>query len=267
MTDARRSLWLYCIVRSPRAPATAARGGKGNGVPGALGTRAIDAGKGLWMIVGDVERAAWTTERIESKLHDMDWLSSVALGHESVVERFVGAPALLPSKLFTLFHDEESALAHLRGARSRLVKILDRLASRVELGVRVAIDEAKALKKAEADAKKLSKGSSGAGFLLRKKRVAEIASAGGAAAHEAAAALHAALAKKAASAVRKEIATSADGGQSRLLLDAAYLVDVKKEAGFRREARTLSKRAAKDGLTVELTGPWPAYHFAGEASS
>lgn len=259
-----RSLWLYCIVRSKRAPSSSALRAKG--VPGSLGTRALDAGKGLWMIVGDVDRATWTTEKIESKLHDMDWLSGVALGHESVVERFVGAPALLPSKLFTLFHDDESALAHVEGARSRIGKILDRVSERVEMGVRVSLDEVKALKKAEAEAKKHSKGASGAGFLLRKKRVAEVARAGGAAAQEAASVLHAKLAKKAASALRKEVAATADGGQSRLLLDAAYLVDMKKAPAFRREAKTLAKTASKEGLSLELTGPWPAYHFAGEAS-
>src|SRR5205085_4552895 len=109
-----RSTWLYCIVRSPKAPAAASLRAKG--VPGSLGTRALDAGKKLWMIVGDVPREAWSAAKIEAKLHDMDWLAAVALGHESVVERFVRAPALLPSKLFTLFVDDESALAHVEGA-------------------------------------------------------------------------------------------------------------------------------------------------------
>ena len=258
-----RSLWLYCIVRSKRAPAASAL--RGGGIPGSLGLRVLDAGEGLWMIVSDVPRDAWTTERIEARLHDMDWLGEVALAHESVVERFTRAAALLPSKLFTLFHDDESALAHVRGARTRLSRILDRVEGRVEIGARVAIDEAKALAKAEAEAKRLSKGASGAGFLLRKKRVAEVARAGGEAAHEAASALHAKLSKLAESAVRKEIAPTADGGTSRLLLDAAYLVEAKDAPAFRREAKSLAKAASKNGLAMELTGPWPAYHFSGDS--
>lgn len=253
-----RSTWLYCIVRSPRAP----KAGAPRGIPGSGATRVLDGGAGLWLVVGDVPRDAWTAASIEAKLHDIDWLGAVALGHESVVERFVRAPALLPAKLFTIFHDDASAIAHVGTERRRVNRILDRVARRVELGVRVALDEAKALRKAETEARRLSKGSTGAGFLLRKKRVQEVARAGGAAAQSLATSLHAKLTSRALDSVRKEIASASDGAKSRLLLDAAYLVDVKRAGEFRREARALARGAAREGLSLELTGPWPAYHFA-----
>lgn len=258
---APRSTWLYCIVRSPRAPAASTLRGL-KGVPGSTAPRAVDAGRGLWLIVGGVPRAQWGAAEIEAKLHDMDWLGAVALGHEAVVERFVGAPALVPSKLFTLFHDDGRAVAHVDEDRKRIGKLLDKVGGRAEFGVRIALDEALALRKAEADAKRLSKGSTGAGFLLRKKRVAEIARAGGASARTAAVAMHRALTKRAVDTVRKEIAQTADGGTSRMLLDAAYLVDAKRAKAFRKEAKALARNASREGLELELTGPWPAYHFA-----
>jgi hypothetical protein len=192
----------------------------------------------------------------------MDWLGEVAIGHESIVERFVKAPALLPAKLFTLFHDDDRALAHVTGDRRRIAKILDRVAARVELGVRVSLDEAKALRKAESEAKKAARGSTGAGFLLRKKKVQEVARAGSEIARDTAADVHDRLADRAVDAVKKEIAGTADGGQSRLLLDAAYLVEVKRAAAFRKEAKALARAASREGLALELTGPWPPYHFS-----
>lgn len=258
---AARSTWLYCIVRSPRAPAASALKNVA-GVPGATAPRAVDAGKGLWLIVGGVPSASWSADVIEAKLHDLDWLGAVALGHEAVVERFVSAPALLPSKLFTLFHDDSRALEHVDRDRRRIGKLLDRVSHRAEFGVRIALDEVKALRKAESDAKRQSKGSSGAGFLLRKKKVAEIARAGGASARETVTSMHKTLAKRAVDVVKKEIAQAGDGGSSRMLLDAAYLVDAKRAAAFRREAKTLARAAASEGLSLQLTGPWPAYHFA-----
>lgn len=257
---ASNATWLYCIVRSPRAPSAALRGLKG--VPGSTAPRAVDAGKGLWLIVGHVPRKSWSADVIEAKLRDLDWLGAVAMGHEAVVERFVSAPALLPSKLFTLFHDDGRALAHVDGDRKRIGKLLDKVARRAEFGVRIALDEVKALKKAEAEAKRLSKGKTGAGFLMRKKRVQEVAKAGSSSARNAAISIHRALAKRAVDSVRKEIAQAADGGASRLLLDAAYLVDAKRAAAFRREAKAHAKKADREGLSIDLTGPWPAYHFA-----
>jgi hypothetical protein len=253
-----RSTWLYCIVRSPRAPKAAGL----RGVPGAGKVRVVEAGGSLWLVVADVPRDAWSAATIEAKLNDIDWIGAVAMGHEAVVESFVRAPALLPSKLFTLFHDDESAVAHVSRERRRIGRILDVVSRRVELGVRVALDEAKALRKAESDAKRASKGSTGAGFLMRKKHVQEVARAGGAAAQSLAVSMHEKLTSRAVDAVRKEITAAGNGAQSRLLLDAAYLVDAKKAPAFRRQAKALGRDAAREGLSLEVTGPWPAYHFS-----
>lgn len=253
------STWLYCAVRASKRPAVR---GRPAGVPGAGPVRFLDAGKRLWLVVAAVPREAWTAERIESKLNDFDWLGGVALGHESVVERFTGAEALLPAKLFTLFHDDASALAHIAGNRRAIDRSLGRVAARVELGVRIALDEQRLRRKADADARRQAKGAAGAGFLLRKQAAQVAARAGGEQARERVEALHRKLAAKAVEAVQKEIAASGAGG-ARLLLDAAYLVEARRAEGFRREAKKLAKDAAREGLELALTGPWPPYHFAG----
>lgn len=259
MRKPARSTWLYCAVRAAKRPALR---GRITGVPGAGPVRFLDAGEGLWLAVADVPRNAWTAERIEAKLHDIDWLGGIALGHESVVERFTAADALLPAKLFTLFHDDASALAHVARERRTIDRSLDRVAERVELGVRIALDEERLLRKADAEARRKAKGATGAGFLLRKRAAHVAARAGGEEARARVDALHRKLSAKAVDAVQKEIAASGAGG-ARLLLDAAYLVETRRAEGFRREAKRLAKDAAREGLALALTGPWPPYHFAG----
>ena len=259
--EAPRSTWLYCVVRAGRRPAVP----RAAGIPGASPLRVLDAGEGLWLVVADVSRDAWSAEAIESRLADLDWLGAVALGHEAVVERFVAAEALLPAKLFTIFLDDGRAVEHVQRDRRRIVKALGRIAGRVELGVRVAFDESKALRKAEAESRRLSRGT-GAGFLLRKKKVQEAARSGGEAAVARARSLHRKLSARAVDAVQKDV-VAADGSTSRLVLDAAYLVDARRAAAFRKAVRTLARDAERASLSVEVTGPWPAYHFAGASAA
>ncbi len=49
---------------------------------------------------------------------------------------------------------------------------------------------------------------------------------------------------------------------SSLLLDLAYLVPAAEEAAFLAEVERLTGELTSDGLTLEVTGPWPPYSFA-----
>jgi hypothetical protein len=48
---------------------------------------------------------------------------------------------------------------------------------------------------------------------------------------------------------------------SRLLLDAAFLVDTGRVEAFRAAARRLTHGLEAEGFSLELTGPWPPYNF------
>ena len=49
------------------------------------------------------------------------------------------------------------------------------------------------------------------------------------------------------------------------MLDAAFLVPVKRVATFRASVRKQAERLASHGYRVVLTGPWPAYNFVAGA--
>ena len=73
-------------------------------------------------------------------------------------------------KLFTLFHSDDRALQHVAQQRTRIVRLLERLAGREEWGVRMLLDEPRAVERLAKSAREESKGSSGTEFLLRKKK-------------------------------------------------------------------------------------------------
>jgi hypothetical protein len=50
-----------------------------------------------------------------------------------------------------------------------------------------------------------------------------------------------------------------------MLLNASYLIPRDRAVEFASLVRALSDRHARHGLELELTGPWPPYHFVGES--
>jgi hypothetical protein len=164
-------------------------------------------------------------------------------------------------KLFTLFAGDDRALAHIARRRKPIVKIVDRLAGCVEWGVRVSLDETRALSAAAAG-KAHEPPSSGAGYLARKKQVRDAARDLREQAAERAEVIHEALARVARETRKRAPIEMAI--PSRLLLDAAYLVPAARGTAFRKQVEALRRDLASGGYGVVLSGPWPAYNFVEE---
>jgi hypothetical protein len=255
--------YVYAVVRSARAPRIP-RGLRG--LPRTGRVRAVPLGDTLWLILTDAPAAQYDAAAIERGLSDLDWVSACAAGHEGVVERFATAASLAPMKLFTLFATDARALASIRAELPRIERALDRVAGRQEWGVRVVLDERRAVAHARERLPKAPRSGRGAGatFLVRKKAERdlsrELVTAG----------------RKAMGAVFDELAEHADDAHrrgptqaetaTRLLLDAAFLVPVRDAARFKKAVNRITRAATRTGYDVTLTGPWPPYTFAGDPS-
>ncbi len=270
--------YLYCLVRSTRAPATA-RAPKG--LPGAGRPRLLDAGRSLWVVACDAPLARYGAGPIQAGLRDLGWVSRCALAHEAVVEHFAKAGAVVPMKLFTLFATDARALGHVKRARRRIDRILERVAGRLEWGVRLTLEEeagragAAGPRAAALGARRTGRhrrsgpgapaaGGAGTGFLLHKKAEREAARRRADLARAAADRLFEELARLADDARRRPPIATGRGGM-QLLLDAAFLV----RSGGSRRFRAAVARAARrlgGGYGVTLSGPWPPYTFVSDSA-
>jgi hypothetical protein len=252
---------LYCLVRSGRKPALRKAA---NGLPGAGPVRLVDAGRGLWLVVADVAATEYSESTIEAGLRDLEWVSRRAIGHEAVIEQFLSLPAVLPMQLFTIFTDDERAAAYVSRNRRRIDGILERIDGHVEWGVRLTWDEQGAREAVEKvhRAPRRDGPISGSAYLARKRDLLDVNRVQLADARAAATKLHRELTKQARDAVRRTSTEQAAPG-SRLLLDAAYLVPAKKATAFRSSMRERARTLRDAGISVSLTGPWPAYNFVG----
>lgn len=248
-----KATYVYCVVQARSRPRVAHAP---SGLPGFGNVRLLDAERTLWLVVADAPQPRYSEASISRGLRDLEWVSQCAVAHEAVVEHWRRARAIVPMKLFTIFESDERALAYIRRRRQTLDHVIRRVAGKREWGVRVRQS------RAPVPERRVLPAASGTGYLTAKKQARDAAKEQTMHAQARANAVFATLAARAVEAERRP-ATAAANLQSRLLLDAAFLVGTGRIAQFREAARRLTRDLQAEGYAIELTGPWPPYNFIG----
>jgi hypothetical protein len=251
--------YVFCVVAASRPPRVQ-RGLRG--LAGMGPVRLLPIERGLAAIVADAPLSRYGEPAVNRGLSNLDWVSRAAVAHEGVVERFSGARAVLPMKLFTMFANDERAVAYFRGERRRLLAAAKRVANQQEWGIRVLLDRARAAA-SRGKSTRARAGTDGVTYLAKKKAqrdaVAELALR----ARETVAQLYDRLAANATDARQRPASELPPEGGS-LLLDAAFLVPRRVSASFTGRASRVSRSLAPHGYSMTLTGPWPPYTFVRE---
>jgi hypothetical protein len=258
--------YVYCLVRSARRPSLH---DIPPGVPGSTDLRALAAGAGVWAIVATVPRSEYDEAALASGLQNLDWVGRRAMAHEAVVEQFLTAPAVLPMQLFALFTSDARALEHVAGDRAAIDRILARIARQLEWGLRLSFDEKAAraaIDEQHGGSARKRTAASGADYLARKRDLLDVTRVQIVAARAAADRLYRAMSREAGES-RRRTATEEAAPGSRLLLDAAFLVPIRRAAAFRAALRKHASRLDAAGVVVSLTGPWPPYNFIDAGSA
>jgi Gas vesicle synthesis protein GvpL/GvpF len=168
-------------------------------------------------------------------------IPELVLEHERVVEGIMARGAVLPLRFGTELASEQQLAAVLAERHDELLRSLDRVRGKAEIGIRMI-----ATRSASGDP---AIDPSGRDYLLA--RVQEHRRS-----QQAIDEVHAGLAALSrASRIRQPPRPA-----SRFA--AAYLVDAERVAEFRRQADRLAQRQA--GMQLIVTGPWPPYTFAAQ---
>jgi gas vesicle protein GvpL/GvpF len=251
--------YVYCVAAGAATPRLARAP---RGLPEMARPRALAVAPGMWLIVADAPAARYGGPAIEAGLRDLDWVSRCAVAHEAVIEHMARAGlTVVPMKMFTLFADDARALAHVTRLRRKLEALLRRISGRQEWGLRVMLDERRALARPAGHGNGAP--TSGTAFLLQRKADKDAVRRLAAEARTEADRLFDHLARHADDARRRR--PTADT-PSRLLLEAAFLVPVTRGRAFRAETARRARALAPQGYDLSLSGPWPPYSFVTEAT-
>lgn len=243
------------------------------GVPGAKTIRLLEvpgltsdrSGDGTpprhWLVVSTVPERQWGEAALQAGLQDMEWVGDRALAHEAVVERFLDSDAVLPMQLFALFRTDERALDHVRQRRRSVAKLLSRVEHQVEWGLRLTFEPAKAVAGGSATrTRSIGPQVSGRDYLKGKRALRDETRAALGRARTDAARVYRTLSLAATRSRRRTDLERAVAG-SRLVLHAAFLVPAARSRSFAAAVRKHTRPLGRSGMTVSLTGPWPAYNF------
>jgi Gas vesicle synthesis protein GvpL/GvpF len=247
--------YVYCVVQRARKP-VATR--VPEGLDGAH-RPVVHALEGdLWLVTAAVPLDRYGADALEVSLRDFEWVSSIALAHEAVVEYFARSQGttVVPMKLFTMFSSIDRASATMRRRRRVLEQVFRRIEGCEEWGVRVIRRDPRPPRQSRTAA------ASGTEFLMARKRAKEESRTRFAKALDAADVAFASLSE-----IARDQRRRTDGvpdGATAPLLDAAFLVPARRRAKFHAVAERIARDVARTGSRMTLTGPWPPYNFVAE---
>jgi hypothetical protein len=261
---ATAATYVYCVVRSAEQPAVASRV---EPLPGGGAPRVLPLAPNTWLIVANVPLKAFGQEALQTRLLDVDWMSRCGVAHQAVMDSFLDSDAVVPMTLFTIFANDERALAEARKDAARLDDSLDRVAGRAEWVVRVLRGDAAASAAAVGASAPTGAARSGREFLQAKVNQRQAARRAAEETSHAVRALMTELSDAADDVSDRTEALTAGAPGSAALLDAAFLVVRTAERRFEQVARRVAQPLTDRGFRVSVTGPWPCYSFVASRPS
>ncbi|MGX4688884.1 GvpL/GvpF family gas vesicle protein [Streptomyces sp. JNUCC 63] len=215
---------------------------------------------GLVAVISEVPERDFGEEPLHAHLEDLDWLAATARAHQGVIDALTVVTTVLPLRLATVFRDDSGVRSMIEAREDHFRATLERLEGRVEWGVKIYAET----EQPEPAAQPAPKAASGRDYLRQRRQQTRASEDMWQKAETFATRLHEKLADFAEdSRLHAPQNPTLSGAAGRNVLNAAYLVPRRDSEEFVE----LVDRTKDDvpGLRVELTGPWAAYSFAGEA--
>ncbi|MGW3170892.1 GvpL/GvpF family gas vesicle protein [Streptomyces sp. NPDC001153] len=246
--------YVYAVCRPFGTPLQSQLTGVGGAPPALLRHH------GLVAVVSQVPAADFCEEALKAHLEDLDWLSVTARAHQGVIDALTTVTTPLPLRLATVFQDDSGVRTMIEAREDDFLRALDRLEGRVEWGVKVYLEPEPAAEPAPA-----AQPASGRDYLRRRRQSTHATEERWQRAEAFARSLHEGLSRYAEDSrlhAPQNSALSAEPGRN--VLNAAYLVPRAHSEEFVELVDRTKDEAP--GIRVELTGPWAAYSFVGEAT-
>jgi hypothetical protein len=244
-------IWVYGVV-----PGAAAGPPDRPGVDG--GRVELVRHQGLAALVTRVALSEFGEAVLKERLEDIERLESLARAHDGVLGAALDRDAVVPFRICTIYESVDSLRRTLEREQAELTGALERLRGKAEWGVKAFLSTGARADRAEA----VPAPASGADYLARKQQSRAAADASREAVESIVAGIHARLAERASAAtLSRPQDRGLLGRDAEVILNGAYLVPRDDAEDFTGLVGELADQFEKDGLTLELTGPWPAYHF------
>jgi hypothetical protein len=234
--------YVYCIIRSADPLAYG---------PIGLGTEPADV-----YTIGRGDLAAVVSD---APLEVLDPTRDNVLAHQRVNETVMKQHTVLPMSFGTVFKTHDDVVELLRSASDAFTDVLDKMAAKLEFGLKVVWDRDAIVREIEEEDEDIRRvkaellAHKGSTYFARMQYGRLVDAALQAKSDRCVADIFAALRDSSVAARSNKVIGD------RMILNAAFLVNRRDAREFDRAVKVLGARYEK--LTFKYTGPWPPYNF------
>lgn len=195
------------------------------------------------------------------------WLAERACRHAALLSELLTDTSVLPVKFGALFSSPQQLAATVAAHEPALTSALDRLRGQAEWGVKAFVDEPAALSAlGERDPNLRARRAAlpshpGARYLHARQLEVQLASTLRGQITERARMLAQLLAAIPAEVMALPFGPSPAGDGVQMVFHAGVLLPLRQRPSLFDTLEAPARQWAADGWRIELSGPWPAYHF------
>ena len=218
-------------------------------------------------VVSRVGLDQFDPDRLQGKTaEDIRWLGKIAARHNEIICQAASSSAVLPLRLGTLFCSQDSLRAALLRWRDVVAAFLRQLGDRQEWGAKLYLEKLR-FEEMTAHAGPpapcyLAAARMGTDYLTRKKVELESRRELRVALHQTIQAVQQRLSVKAEHCRRiRTLPGELTGRAAEMVFNAAFLVPSSAQNSWLETIRRVREDVCGKGLLLEVSGPWPPYHF------
>jgi hypothetical protein len=266
--NASQAFYVYCVgERDALARAVKAR------LPDAIESDyrlEMIGANDLAAIASAVPLRDYGQARLQALLNDAAWTAVRAMRHEKVIEHFAARASVIPLRFGTIYLERAGIERMLDEKQTELSSIIKRLGGRDEWGVNIYFARARLIEAVSSLSPRLREMGEraasltpGQGYLVRKKIEAMRADEARIETRRVTSEIELRLGRVSEAAVRLRVLKDEASEYGEVAAKLAFLVERKRLEEFRAVAEAAAREYEEAGFKLEMTGPWPAYNFAG----
>ena len=226
--------------------------------------------EGLHAITEVVSEDDFGEESLQKHLTDMAWVTDKVVWHQKQVDAWAARVDVIPFKFGSLFKTADNVRQMIEDKQARFHRILDKIAGHKEWGVKLFYHKDQLgewLQKSDEHliemGEELVSSTPGKAFLLKKQFSREINAAVKAKVNAVRAEVYEMTQQYAADVqLSDEQPPELSEDQRINALNMALLVEEDQSKACVNAIETIHQSLDGTGMTIECTGPWPAYNFA-----
>lgn len=262
-------LYVYCIAEAGPVKEILARSSP-PAIEDDAAVRLIESGS-LAAVVSSVPVGAYGEESLSKNLTDASWTALRAMRHEHVVEHFANLTSVVPLRFGTIYLEAARIESMLLENRTRLTELVERIRDREEWGVNVYSDRNVLMSTITSLSPRLKdlteragKATPGESYLLQKKIETLKVDEARVETNRAIGEVEEVLRSESVDTRRLRVLKVEATEHGELKAKFAFLIQRSQFQQFQSAAEKIATELKSSGISLELTGPWPAYNFAGD---